>query len=674
MDAGTRPAGKRGSGAWSPDALAAEVGVSRRTIENYRNGSTQPPDATPIADAFFGSDPRHAVTRNAFLISFAEATGTEPPPWAFAVSNVPVSVPTHFMGREEALATIRAALGRYEGRVAITALHGLRGVGKTTLAAAYAERQRADYRATWWIRAQTEATMRSDLVALGVRLGWVDAKEKDDPAFAKVAERLQHEGEGVLLVYDNAIDARRLTPYLPRGGAARILITSNAHDWRSVAEPVEIRLWPKAVGADYLIARTGRVAERDAGEALSETLGGLPLAHEQAAAYCERLGIAFAEYGRRFAANPAKMLDDQRHAPTGYRDGLTVAKTFGLAIEAAAAEHPAAELLVMYLALLPPEAIPLFVLEEGRSALGEPLAELLADDGLDEAVAALRAFALVDKETITDGRLDAPTDVLRLHRLVREVAAARLTVEGRERAQRALIEALELVRRFLDETLAHRELIETRLFVALIRSDFSVPEGAEEQAATLLTHVGLNWKYALENHLRALPFLERALAIREKALGPEHLDTSASLFYLALSLLENKGDEARARPLLERALAIFEKVLGPNAAAVILRFVARRLEEQGDLEGARSYLERALANYERVPGSEQFETATILKSLASLLRKQGDLEGARPLFERALSIYTRVFGPEHPSTRATFSSFVRLWRDQRKLADGADTR
>jgi hypothetical protein len=55
-----------------------------------------------------------------------------------------------------------AGLGRYEGRVAITALHGLRGVGKTALAAAYAERHRGDYRATWWIRGQGEATLRAD--------------------------------------------------------------------------------------------------------------------------------------------------------------------------------------------------------------------------------------------------------------------------------------------------------------------------------------------------------------------------------------------------------------------------------------------------------------------------------------------------------------------------------
>ena len=53
-------------------------------------------------------------------------------------------MPSHFLGREEPLGAIEAALGRYEGRVAITALHGLRGVGKTVLAAAYAERHRGE--------------------------------------------------------------------------------------------------------------------------------------------------------------------------------------------------------------------------------------------------------------------------------------------------------------------------------------------------------------------------------------------------------------------------------------------------------------------------------------------------------------------------------------------------
>src|SRR5258706_689026 len=115
--------------------------------------------------------------------------------------------------------------------------------------------------------------MRADLVALGGRLGWVGTDDKEEPAFAAVMERLRHEGEGILLIFDNAIDADVLKPYLPRGGAARVLVTSNAHAWRGVAAPVEIRLWPKEIGADYLVARTGREKQRATAEALSEALG-----------------------------------------------------------------------------------------------------------------------------------------------------------------------------------------------------------------------------------------------------------------------------------------------------------------------------------------------------------------------------------------------------------------
>lgn len=177
---------------------------------------------------------------------------------AVAVSNIAIGVLKHFMGRDDALVAIERALGRYEGRVAITALHGLRGVGKTVLAAAYAERHRGDYRATWWLRAESESGMRADLVGLGVRLGWVAPDEKEEPALAAVMERLRHEGDGILLIYDKALGADAIRPYLPKGGAARVIVTSNAPSWRGVAEPVEIRLWPKEIGADFLLARSGR--------------------------------------------------------------------------------------------------------------------------------------------------------------------------------------------------------------------------------------------------------------------------------------------------------------------------------------------------------------------------------------------------------------------------------
>jgi hypothetical protein len=75
---------------------------------------------------------------------------------------------------------------------------------------------------------------------------------------------------------------------------------------------------------------------------------------------------------------------------------------------------------------LAPEPIPLFLFVEGWQKFDEPLASALADDGADEAVAALRAFSLVDRETIFDERDGAvSTDTIRLQPLVREVAAVR---------------------------------------------------------------------------------------------------------------------------------------------------------------------------------------------------------------------------------------------------------
>jgi hypothetical protein len=456
-----------------------------------------------------------------------------------AISNVPIRVPIHFMGREDALAAIEKALGRNAGRAAVTALHGLRGVGKTTLAAVYADRHRGDYRATWWLRAQTEITMRADLVGLGIRLGWVGADDKEGPVVVAVMERLRHEGEGILLIYDNAIDADSLRPYLPRGGAAKVLVTSNAHAWRGIAEPVEIRLWPKEIGADYLIVRTGRERERAAAASLSEALGGLPLAHEQAAAYCEDLGIGPAEYQRRFAAAPVAFLDHSDYAPAEYhpehKDRLTVAGTFRLAIEQAAKRHPAAESLIVRAALLAPESIPLFLFAEAREKFGEPLAAAFAGDGLDKAVAALRTFALVDRESIVhEHDASITTDSIRLHRLVREVAAARHAGDAREDLRRALMAALAAVY----PTDGYNNPASwprcAALTPHLLASCESEPDdsAASARCARLLNRAA-SYFHGRAAFAGAQPLYRRALAICERALGPEHPDTAESLSGLA---------------------------------------------------------------------------------------------------------------------------------------------
>ena len=59
---------------------------------------------------------------------------------------------------------------------------------------------------------------------------------------------------------------------------------------------------------------------------------------------------------------------------------------------------------------------------------------------------------------------------------------------------------------------------------------------------------------------------ERALAIREEAMGPEHPEVATSLNSLAM-LLDDLGERTEARRLLERAVAIGEKALEPGHPA-----------------------------------------------------------------------------------------------------------
>jgi tetratricopeptide (TPR) repeat protein len=569
------------------------------------------------------------------------------------------------LGRDAALAEIAEALKGH----AVSVVHGLRGAGKTTLAAAYAEKHRSDYRATWWIRAQTESTMRADLVALGVRLNWIGADAKEEEALAAVLEHLRNEGEGLLLIYDNAADAASLRPYLPPGGEAKALVTSNAHAWRGIAEVINLPLWPKETGADYLIARTGRKAERAAAEALSEAFGGLPLAHEQAGSYCDRLGVSFTDYKERFEAAPGRLPDAGKDAPGEYHGGLTVAKTFVLAIGEAAKLHRAAEPLIVHAALLAPEPIPFFLFSEAREKFGEPLSSALDGDGLDEAVAALRNFALVERETISDERDPSiTTDCIRLHRLVRAVAAARAEGEAREGMLRTLIEAMAAVYPrgvFNDPGTWPRARRLDALALALVGGVVTPPRGAEQNSAYLLNELGSYRQAALGAYAQARPLFERAFAIQEKVLGAEHPNTAQSLNNLAL-LLKSQGDYDAARPLYERALAICEKVLGPEhtSTAASVNNLGGLLYSQGDYAAARPLFARALAIREKVLGAEHPDTATSLNNLALLLRSQGDYAAARPLFERALAIREKVLGAEHPDTATSLNNLALLLQPQ----------
>ena len=162
----------------------------------------------------------------------------------------------------------------------------------------------------------------------------------------------------------------------------------------------------------------------------------------------------------------------------------------------------------------------------------------------------------------------------------------------------------------------------------------------------------------------AEPLYRGALAIREKAWGPDHPDTATGLNNLA-GLLADKGDYAGAEPLYRRALAIREKALGPDHpdTATSLDNLAGLLEDKGDYAGAEPLYRRALAIREKALGPDHPDTATDLDNLAWLLEDKGDYAGAEPLYRSALAIRKKALGPDHPDTATSLNNLAGLLED-----------
>ena len=171
--------------------------------------------------------------------------------------------------------------------------------------------------------------------------------------------------------------------------------------------------------------------------------------------------------------------------------------------------------------------------------------------------------------------------------------------------------------------------------------------------------------YQQGRYAEAIALGKETLAIREKALGPDHPDTAKSLNNLA-ALYRAQGSYAKAEPLLERALVILEKVLGSDHpdTATILNNLALLYESQGMYGKAEPLYERVLAIREKALGPDHPDTANSLNSQATLYHAQGKYTKAEPLYERALAIREKALGPDHPDTATSLNNLAGLYDAQ----------
>ena len=209
--------------------------------------------------------------------------------------------------------------------------------------------------------------------------------------------------------------------------------------------------------------------------------------------------------------------------------------------------------------------------------------------------------------------------------------------------------------------------------------------------------------------------IKRALAISEKALGPEHPEVATALNNLAV-IYRAQGRYAEAEPLYNRALAISEKALGPehpdvairlNNLAVLYRAQGRyprpSLCRNAPSPSARKRSARSIRMSPSVSTIWRCSTGARspcrgralvqtrprhqregarpgppgcrhrLNNLAKLYRATGSYAEAGPLYERALIIREKVFGIDHASTNAIRRSLQTL-SESKRSADITSTR
>lgn len=171
-------------------------------------------------------------------------------------------------------------------------------------------------------------------------------------------------------------------------------------------------------------------------------------------------------------------------------------------------------------------------------------------------------------------------------------------------------------------------------------------------------------------YAEAEPLYIRALAIFEKALGPEHPDVVSSVYNLA-ELYYVLGRYAEAEPLLERALAIIKHARGPNhrSVAAILNNLAGLYKAQGRSAEAEQLQKRALRIIEDVEGPYHPDVATSLNNLAITYRAQGRYAEAEPLIKRALVIFKKVLEPEHQLVATGLANLALLYQVQGLLVE-----
>ncbi len=520
------------------DLFGVEQETARDRVVAAAHFPPGPPDAEPV---FPGARPAVGPAVGAGV-----GVGVAPvfPPDLPVMGGVPARL-AHFVGRDALLDQLHARLAA-AGSVAVTAVAGMGGVGKTALVVEYIHRYAQLFDRVGWVPAEQPELIGGFLAGLAPVVG---LSAEAEPAVVVAAwARLPRS----LLVFDNADDPdaiRAIKGVRPSPGAGRLLVTSRRRGLTALGTTVTVPVLPRGEAMAML---AGRFPAMDpvVADRICALLGDLPLAVEQAAGYLDQTGTPPGEYADLLAGQLGDMLDEGEVTD---RPGMTVAVLWELSLQRLRGECPAAVELLELWALCDPEKIPLGLFAEPARFDDGPLKDAAGNRARWAATTgALVGYSLARRDQ----------DMVDVHRLVQ--AATRRAMSPTVRTARAGT-LVRLLRGILPEDIM-RNPEAWPVWRVYLPHVIAVLGHTGADDATI---DGLSWlcdrtATYLQEHAQpaaALTLFHRALAIVEVVYGPDHPEVSTDLNDLGLALWA-LGRAGEALPLVQRALAIAEAVYG----------------------------------------------------------------------------------------------------------------